>query len=195
MAKAMEPFFTTKGVGKGTGLGLSMVQGLTVQSGGAMKISSAPGKGTTVTLWLPRARTEDVAQPSATLSAPSVHDATRKLRILLVDDDALVSMNSAYMLMDLGHSVLEASSAARALELMESDAQFDVMVTDYAMPTMNGLDLATRIRRIKPKLPIVLATGYAELPPSAVFNFQRLAKPFTQKQLAETLEAALKAGN
>jgi PAS domain S-box-containing protein len=195
LAKAMEPFFTTKGVGKGTGLGLSMVQGLTVQSGGAMQISSAPGKGTVVTLWLPRARTEDFAQPSATLSTQGIDDACRKLRILLVDDDALVSMNSAYMLMDLGHSVLEASSAARALELMESDAQFDVMVTDYAMPKMNGLDLASRIRRIKPKLPIVLATGYAELPPSTMISFQRLAKPFTQKELAEALESALKAGN
>jgi CheY-like chemotaxis protein len=195
LAKAMEPFFTTKGVGKGTGLGLSMVQGLTVQSGGAMQISSAPGRGTVVTLWLPRARTEDVAQPSATLSTPDIHDPCRKLRILLVDDDALVSMNSAYMLMDLGHSVLEASSAARALELMESDAQFDVLVTDYAMPTMNGLDLATRIRRINPNLPIVLATGYAELPPIAVIGFQRLAKPFTQKELAEALEAALKVGS
>jgi PAS domain S-box-containing protein len=193
LAKAMEPFFTTKGVGKGTGLGLSMVQGLTVQSGGAMQISSALGKGTVVTLWLPRARTEDAVQPSAALSTSGIHDACRKLQILLVDDDALVSMNSAYMLMDLGHSVVEASSAARALELIESDAQFDVMVTDYAMPTMNGLDLATRIRQIKPKLPIVLATGYAELPPSAVISFQRLAKPFTQKELAETLEAALKA--
>jgi PAS domain S-box-containing protein len=192
LAKAMEPFFTTKGVGKGTGLGLSMVQGLTVQSGGAMQISSAPGKGTVVTLWLPRAQTEDAAQPPATLSTPGIHDACRKLRILLVDDDALVSMNSAYMLMDLGHSVVEASSAAHALELTESDPQFDIMVTDYAMPTMNGLDLATRIRRIKPKLPIVLATGYAELPPSAMISFQRLAKPFTQKELAETLEAALK---
>jgi PAS domain S-box-containing protein len=192
LAKAMEPFFTTKGVGKGTGLGLSMVQGLTVQSGGAMQISSALGKGTVVTLWLPRARIEDAVQPSAALSTSGIHDACRKLQILLVDDDALVSMNSAYMLMDLGHSVVEASSAARALELIESDAQFDIMVTDYAMPTMNGLDLATRIRRIKPKLPIVLATGYAELPPSAVISFQRLAKPFTQKELAETLEAALK---
>jgi signal transduction histidine kinase len=116
LAKAIEPFFTTKGVGKGTGLGLSMVQGLTVQSGGAMQISSAPGKGTVVTLWLPPARTEDVAQPSATLSTPGIRDACHKLRVLLVDDDALVSMNSAYMLMDLGHSVVEASSAARALD-------------------------------------------------------------------------------
>jgi PAS domain S-box-containing protein len=195
LAKAMEPFFTTKGVGKGTGLGLSMVQGLTVQSGGAMQISSALGKGTAVTLWLPPARTEDVAQPSATLSTPGIEDACRKLRVLLVDDDALVSMNSAYMLMDLGHSVMEASSAARALELMESDPQFDVMVTDYAMPRMNGLDLATRIRQIKPKLPIVLATGYAELPARAVISFQRLAKPFTQKELADALAATLKAGN
>jgi CheY-like chemotaxis protein len=106
-----------------------------------------------------------------------------------------VSMNSAYMLMDLGHSVLEASSAARALELMESDAQFDVMVTDFAMPRMNGLDLATRIREMKPRMPIVLATGFAELPPGAAISFQRLAKPFTQRELAEALETALRAGN
>jgi PAS domain S-box-containing protein len=194
LAKAMEPFFTTKGVGKGTGLGLSMVQGLTVQSGGAMQIQSSPGRGTVVTLWLPRAR-EDVAQPPAMLSTPGIQGAGRKLRILLVDDDALVSMNSAYMLMDLGHSVLEASSAARALELMESDAQFDVMVTDFAMPRMNGLDLATRIREMKPRMPIVLATGFAELPPGAAISFQRLAKPFTQRELAEALETALRAGN
>ena len=111
--------------------------------------------------------------------------------ILLVDDDSLVSMNTAYMLMDLGHSVLEAPSAAHALQLLETDAQFDVVVTDYAMPGMNGLDLATRIRRLKPKLPIVLATGYAELPPHATLEFPRVGKPYTQEELAEALETAL----
>ena len=195
LAKAMEPFFTTKGVGKGTGLGLSMVQGLTVQSGGAMRISSAPGEGTVVMLWLPQARTEDVALPSAPLSKPDMQDDGRKLRILLVDDDALVSMNSAHMLMDLGHTVVEASSAVRALALLESGALFDVMITDYAMPSMNGLDLAIRVRQVHPKLPIVLATGYAELPAHAGASFRRLAKPFTEQQLAAALEGALNVGN
>jgi CheY-like chemotaxis protein/two-component sensor histidine kinase len=190
LAKAMEPFFTTKGIGKGTGLGLSMVHGLTAQSGGAMHISSQVGKGTLVTLWLPRARQEDVPQSVASQPA-AAEAASRKLRVLLVDDDSLVSMNTAYMLMDLGHSVLEAPSAAHALQLLETDAQFDIVVTDFAMPGMNGLDLATRIRRMKPKLPVVLATGYAELPPHATLDFPRVGKPYTQEELAEALEAAL----
>jgi CheY-like chemotaxis protein len=176
LAKAMEPFFTTKGIGKGTGLGLSMVHGLTAQSGGAMHISSQLGKGTVVTLWLPRARQEDVPQMPASQMPPAAEIASRKLRVLLVDDDSLVSMNTAYMLMDLGHSVLEAPSAAHALQLLETDAQFDVVVTDFAMPGMNGLDLATRIRRLRPRLPVVLATGYAELPPHAMLEFPRVGK-------------------
>jgi CheY-like chemotaxis protein len=172
LAKAMEPFFTTKGIGKGTGLGLSMVHGLTAQSGGAMHISSQLGKGTVVTLWLPRARQEDVPQSVASQMPAAAEAASRKLRVLLVDDDSLVSMNTAYMLMDLGHSVLEAPSAAHALQLLETDAQFDIVVTDFAMPGMNGLDLATKIRGIKPKLPVVLATGYAELPPTLRSTFR-----------------------
>jgi PAS domain S-box-containing protein len=191
LAKAMEPFFTTKGIGKGTGLGLSMVHGLTAQSGGAMHISSQLGKGTVVTLWLPRARHEDVPQSAANQMPGAPETGTRKLRVLLVDDDSLVSMNTAYMLMDLGHSVLEAPSGAHALQLLETDAQFDIVVTDFAMPGMNGLDLATKIRRIKPKLPVVLATGYAELPPHATLDFPRVGKPYTQEELAEALDAAL----
>jgi CheY-like chemotaxis protein len=189
LVKAMEPFFTTKGIGKGTGLGLSMVHGLTAQSGGAMHIASQLGKGTVVTLWLPRARLEDIPQSSDRDMKPATEAQGRRLRILLVDDDALVSMNTAYLLMDLGHSVLEAPSAAHALELLESNAKFDVVITDYAMPGMNGLDLATRIQRLKPTLPIILATGYAELPPRAAIGFRRLGKPFTQEALAEALEA------
>ncbi len=191
LAKAMEPFFTTKGIGKGTGLGLSMVQGLTAQSGGATRIESQSGKGTVVHLWLPRARREDLPSAIIETPPPSV-EMGRQLRILLVDDDSLVSMNTAYMLMDLGHSVLEAPSAAHAIKLLETDALFDVMITDYAMPGMTGLDLATRVKQFKPKLPIVLATGYAELPPHASIGFPRLDKPYTQEQLAEALDAAIR---
>ncbi|ABD90125.1 PAS domain S-box protein [Rhodopseudomonas palustris] len=192
LAKAMEPFFTTKGLGKGTGLGLSMVQGLTAQSGGAMTMSSELGDGTVVNLWLPRARREDMIHP-ATALAPLARDAaSQQLRILLVDDDPLVRMNTAYLLMDLGHSVMEAQSGAQALQLLGSDARFDVLLTDYAMPGMTGLDLATRVKIVKPKLPIVLATGYAELPPDALLGFPRLGKPYTQEQLAESLEAAIR---
>jgi len=189
LAKALEPFFTTKGIGKGTGLGLSMVHGLTVQSGGAMHITSKPGKGTAVHLWLPRARREDV-RPVSEQPIIVAQDGSRGLRILLVDDDPLVSMNTAYILMDLGHSVLEAPSGAHALRVLETDSQFDVVITDYAMPGMTGLDLATQISQIRPLMPIIIATGYAELPLNATFGFPRLSKPYTQHQLAEALENA-----
>jgi CheY-like chemotaxis protein len=191
LAKAMEPFFTTKGVGKGTGLGLSMVHGLAAQSGGAMHISSELGKGTVVTLWLPRAGREDVVQAPVHQAQPSAQIASRELKILLVDDDALVSMNTVDMLTDLGHSVLEASSGAHALRLLESGAEFDVVVTDYAMPGMNGLDLAAAIKRVNSALPLILATGYAELPPDAPLEFPRLGKPYTQEELAQALQTAL----
>ena len=193
LAKAMEPFFTTKGPGKGTGLGLSMVHGLAAQAGGAVRISSRLGEGTVVTLWLPRARPEDVRQ-EVTLQTPAAEVGGRSLRVLVVDDDVLVSMNAADMLMDLGHSVVEAGSGAQALQVLQSDDRFDAMLTDYAMPGMNGLDLATKIRRTKPDLPIVLATGYADLAPHATtLSFPRLAKPYTQQELAKVLEAAVGA--
>jgi PAS domain S-box-containing protein len=190
LAKAMEPFFTTKGIGKGTGLGLSMVQGLMAQSGGAMHITSEQGKGTVVNLWLPRARHEDVRPTAEPTLVPTSHDRSRGSRILLVDDDSLVSMNTAYMLMDLGHSVTEVPSGADALRVLETDSRFDVVITDYAMPGMTGLDLATKIREVRPHLPIIIATGYAELPPHATLGFPRLNKPYSQAQLDEALQAA-----
>ena len=189
LARAQEPFFTTKGIGKGTGLGLSMVQGFTAQSGGAMRIGSEPGKGTTVALWLPRARKGPAA---AGLETPAVQPIeARSLRVLLVDDDILVSMGAADMLLDLGHSVTEAQSGAHALKLLESDLRFDVVVTDYAMPGMNGFELAQRIKGSHPRLPIVLATGYAELPADRSIEFGHLSKPYTAKDLTAALERAV----
>jgi len=190
LAKAMEPFFTTKGVGKGTGLGLSMVQGLAAQSGGGLTISSTPGKGTTISLWFPCARREDIQTAPEKPAQIKVEDRSRGSRILLVDDDPLVSMNTAYMLMDLGHSVLEAPSGPNALRVLETDAQFDVIITDYAMPGMTGLDLAEKIKQLRPKIPIIIATGYAELPPGATLEFPRLSKPYSQQELCEALERA-----
>jgi CheY-like chemotaxis protein len=191
LARAMEPFFTTKGIGKGTGLGLSMVHGLAAQSGGAMHISSQLGAGTVVSIWLPQARLEDVPHELVDQKSTPSENTNRRLRILLVDDDSLVRMNTVYMLMDLGHSVLEAPSGAHALHLLESDDRFDVVVTDYAMPGMNGLDLGTKIRSFSPKLPIILATGYAEITAPKTIEFPRLAKPYTQAALAEALTRAL----
>jgi PAS domain S-box-containing protein len=191
LARAQEPFFTTKGIGKGTGLGLSMVHGFTAQSGGTMRIKSELGKGTAVTLWLPRAK-EHSEELSATKEVQAVRPAEfRSLRVLLVDDDVLVSMGAADMLVDLGHSVTEAPSAADALKLLQSGPAFDIVVTDYAMPGMNGLDLALRIKEINPRLPIILATGYAELPSDRGVQFGHLSKPYSEKALAAALETAL----
>jgi PAS domain S-box-containing protein len=189
LARAQEPFFTTKGIGKGTGLGLSMVQGFTVQSGGAMRIQSEPGRGTKVTLWLPRAR-EGLKgpRPEAEIVRPAE---ARSLRVLLVDDDILVSMGAADMLLDLGHSVTEAQSGAHALKILETHPPFDIVVTDYAMPGMNGFELAQQIKRSNPRLPIILATGYAELPTDRSIEFGHLSKPYTADALAGALEKAV----
>jgi PAS domain S-box-containing protein len=189
LARAQEPFFTTKGIGKGTGLGLSMVHGFTAQSGGTMRIRSQPGKGTSVTIWLPRAKEgSKAANVDIPLAQPKE---ARSLRVLLVDDDILVSMGAADMLLDLGHSVTEAQSGPHALKLLESDAPFDLVVTDYAMPGMNGFELAQRVKERNPKIPIILATGYAELPADRSIEFGHLSKPYTSKDLAAALEKAV----
>jgi PAS domain S-box-containing protein len=189
LARAQEPFFTTKGIGKGTGLGLSMVQGFTAQSGGAMRIRSEPGEGTKVTLWLPRAK-EGSKAPSPEVRSAQPGE-VRSLRVLLVDDDILVSMAAADMLLDLGHSVTEAQSGLQALKLLEQDSAYDVIVSDYAMPGMNGFDLAQRIKASYPKLPIVLATGYAELPAHRTIEFEHLPKPYKASDLASALTKVL----
>jgi len=185
LAKAREPFFTTKGPGKGTGLGLSMVQGLAIQSGGALRIRSKAGEGTTVDLWLPKSDAE--AQPETTIArraAPS----RRHFSVLLVDDDALVRMGTVDMLEDLGHTVTEAGSAAEALTILQAGAQVDVVITDQAMPGMRGTELASQLRDKYPALPVVLATGYAELPNGEGPGLPRLSKPFRQEDIAAILD-------
>jgi PAS domain S-box-containing protein len=189
LARAQEPFFTTKGVGKGTGLGLSMVHGFAAQSGGTMRIKSQPGRGTAVTIWLPQA-TEGSRTASVDTSLTEPKKA-KSLRVLLVDDDILVSMGAADMLLDLGHSVTEAQSGPQALKLLETDGTFDIVVTDYAMPGMNGFEFAQRVKERNPRLPIILATGYAELPASRSFEFGHLPKPYTAEDLAAALEKAV----
>jgi CheY-like chemotaxis protein len=198
-AKAAEPFFTTKGVGKGTGLGLSMVHGLTVQSGGVMKLSSQLGSGTTVQLWFPRApsseriATEPVPIPLLALEAPEPTLA-KHYAVLVVDDDGLVGAGTAAMVEDLGHQVTTALSAARALEVLQTSPQkIDIVITDYAMPGMTGLELAEEIKRSFPGTAVILATGYAELPNGAqIFSdTPRLSKPFRQSELAAALETII----
>jgi CheY-like chemotaxis protein len=193
LAKATEPFFTTKGPGKGTGLGLSMVHGLAAQSGGLLLISSQLNTGTKVELWLPRASTVPMVlarTPDALGSRP----ATRPCVVLIVDDDALVMTGTAAMVQDLGHTTLEAHSGAEALDMLTGGAQVDVVLTDHAMPSMTGLQLAECIQGLFPQLPIILATGYAELPGDpASLGIQRLSKPCTQLEIAGAIHRAVRS--
>jgi PAS domain S-box-containing protein len=182
LLRATEPFYTTKGPGKGTGLGLSMVHGLAEQLGGRLHLASTPGKGTTASLWLPVIDEPKPAAPEAPPKPPVPEIAP--LRILAVDDDALVLTNTAAMLEDRGHRVAVAYSANEARELLKRET-FDLLITDQGMPGMTGAELIEEVQRLYPDLPIVLATGYAELPSGAALSVPRIAKPFRQEQLLE----------
>jgi CheY-like chemotaxis protein len=185
LARAVEPFFSTKGIGKGTGLGLSMVHGLASQLEGALTITSSPGQGTTVDLWLPIspfAAEEDEPSTNPT-SAPRTRG-----RALLVDDEDLVRMSTADMLMDLGYEVVEARSAEEALQIVGEGLHPDLVVTDHLMPGMSGVDLARDLRHRWPELPVLIVSGYAEVEGLAP-GFQRLTKPFRSAELAASLTA------
>jgi CheY-like chemotaxis protein/two-component sensor histidine kinase len=191
LARATEPFFTTKGVGKGTGLGLSMVQGFAEQLSGRLELKSRKGEGTTAKIWLPVAEGKTARQPILDCPMPDV-EANRPLTVLAVDDDALVLMNTTAMLEDMGHRVVEAMSGAEALDLIRSTPDLDVVVTDYAMPRMTGRELIAAVHAHRPGLPIILATGYAELPLGDEVNALRLPKPFGQAELARAIAQAAK---
>jgi PAS domain S-box-containing protein len=187
LKRAVEPFFSSKPLGKGTGLGLSMVHGLAVQLGGALQLSSTVGKGTVATLVLPVA----TAQPEAESRPPAAHKINRSAVILFVDDDPLIAMSTMEMLEDLGHQVIGANSGLHALDILRSEQQIDLMMTDHVMPGMTGIELAAASREVRPTLPILLATGYAELPEGAQLDLPRLAKPYHQDQLRDRLDQLL----
>jgi len=115
------------------------------------------------------------------------NDGKRRLTLLFVDDDFLISLSTAALLEDLGHEVVKASSGAGALEVLKSGKPVDLMITDYAMPGMTGVQLAEAARQLRPGLPILLATGYADLPARTKMDLPRLSKPYQQKQLAERI--------
>ena len=189
LASAMDPFFTTKGVGKGTGLGLSMVHGFIEQLGGRFVLKSLKDKGTTAELWIPVAAAGSVAQPVAEeQAAPPVP----RLCVLVVDDDSLVLTSTCLLLEDLGHRVISAASGTQALAMFDSKQAIDLVITDMAMPQMNGAQLAQAIRIIKPNLPIILATGYAERLEGFATRLPRLSKPFTQLNLVEIIASTMK---
>ena len=187
LKKAIEPFFSSKPLGKGTGLGLSMVHGLAVQLGGALQLSSTVGKGTTATLILPVATAAPEAQSPAHVAAK----VNRSAVILFVDDDPLIAMSTMEMLEDLGHRVIGANSGMHALDIIKSEQPIDLMMTDHVMPGMTGIELAAASREVRPSLPILLATGYADLPEGAQLDLPRLAKPYHQDQLRDRLDQLL----
>ncbi len=190
LKRATEPFFTTKGVGEGTGLGLSMVLGFAEQSGGTLQLRSRPGKGTTAEIWLRAAGAEGAPRPAAEpVAQEALPPMPKRLRILAVDDDALVLMNTVAMLEELGHGVTAAYSAREAIDAMQVQ-RFDLVVTDHAMPQMTGAQLAGHIRDTQPAMPILLATGYAEIPPGPGQSLPRLSKPFSLGDLASAVSRA-----
>jgi len=188
LSRAMEPFFTTKGVGKGTGLGLSMVHGLAEQSGGRLVLQSELGKGTSAALWLPVAEAplDGVIEPAAAEEQTQ----SRPLTVLAVDDDELVLMNTVALLEDVGHTVFEARSGDEALDIFRREPGIDLIITDQAMPGMTGLQLAEAVLAERAGLPIILATGYGELPAGANPALRKLPKPFSQADLARAVAAA-----
>jgi PAS domain S-box-containing protein len=184
LSRAVEPFFSTKELGKGTGLGLSMVHGLASQLGGGFKLTSTPSQGTRVDLWLPAA-SERPSTPLTSCSDESPQGLP-PLSILLVDDEQLVRVATAEMLRELGHAVIEATSGADALTKL-ARGDFDVVVTDYSMPRMNGAELALRIRESRPDMPLLLVTGYSG-PAQEASSLPRLDKPFRRAELAAAIQ-------
>ena len=196
LARASEPFFTTKPEGKGTGLGLAMVRGFAEQSGGALHIDSAPGQGTTVSLWLPVA---DAELPVATtVTAPQAGESAA--RVLLVDDEMIVRQVTAEGLRAAGFVVVTtAGSAVEALALLQGDGAVDILVSDLSMPEMNGIALIREAQRRQPGLPAVLLTGFAtdatELAMGHALTaaYSLLRKPIETRALADRV-AVLLAG-
>jgi signal transduction histidine kinase/ActR/RegA family two-component response regulator len=190
-AKVFEPFFTTKEVGKGSGLGLSQVLGFAKQSGGGVCIESRPGAGTCVHIYLPRAQTE-LADPVSAPIRRGVAQALHGLTILLIDDDNAVREVTRAMLEDLGYRILEAGSGGAALDLIERERKIDLMVADFAMPGMNGAELARLAQAKRPTLPVLFVTGFADRTALAgVSEAQIVSKPFIDDELAHKVRLAL----
>lgn len=179
LARAVEPFFSTKRLGEGTGLGLSMVHGLAAQSGGRLELHSRPGEGVRAELWLPAAEAPAV---EARAEAPAAGTNGAPLSVMLVDDEDLVRAVTAEMLAELGCQVTQARNAEEALARFRSGAIADAVVTDFLMPGMRGSELAAAVRAERPDLPVLVITGYADKA-GEIDAYDRLNKPFRKADL------------
>jgi PAS domain S-box-containing protein len=204
LAHACEPFFTTKSVGAGSGLGLSMAKGFAEQSGGGIGIDSAPGRGTTVTLWLPEARVEASAPAAAVVPPVLVADpepvgAPPRARVLLVDDEDAVREVLTMQLEDFGFGVLSAAGGAEALALLAAGEAVDILITDLSMPGMDGLAVIRAVQDRLPGLPALLLTGYAgdgaalAVGGAVSGSFSLLRKPVSAANLVDRMQALLAA--
>ena len=190
LAKVFEPFFTTKEVGKGSGLGLSQVFGLAKQSGGGVRIDSTPGEGASVEVFLPRA-SGSVLPETRSQAAGTIRSA-RNLSVLLVDDDSAVREVTAGILHDLGYRVIEAGSGGAALDILDSQSDIDLLLVDFAMPGMNGAEVAREVHARRPGLPVLFVTGYADTEALASAGDDGiLRKPFMEEDLAAKLRTVI----
>jgi PAS domain S-box-containing protein len=192
LAKAVEPFFTTKGVGRGTGLGLSMVVGMAEQCGGKLVLHSAKGEGVTAEIWLPVAAAQsDASEPAG--KADRIERFLEPITILTVDDDEIVLINTAAMLTDMGHTVIQARSGQEALRILAKN-RVDLLITDFAMPGMTGAELISAAQAGWPETTALMVSGYAEIPEGAALGAPRLAKPFRPHQLAAAIAETVSPG-
>ncbi|MFK2889554.1 ATP-binding protein [Dyella flagellata] len=190
MRRAVEPFFTTKTTGQGTGLGLSMVHGFAAQLGGDFSLTSEPGHGTTASLWLP-ASTEPMTDEPARIAVKAELRRVPATPVLLVDDEELVRLGTAEMLSDAGYVVQQVASGHEALAMLAKDIEVKVLITDYAMPGMTGVELAHRVNQLRPTLPVLMITGFAAMDGQAIGELPRLSKPFRQIELVDTVASLL----
>ena len=193
LAKAFEPFFTTKEIGKGSGLGLSQVLGFAKQSGGGMRIETRAGEGTSVKVYLPRA--ENFGSEATVVSVGAARSNRQGAIILLVDDDSAVRDVTASILEDLGYVVLKLGSGGAALDLLDRQSNVDLVLLDFAMPGMSGVEVARQVQFKHPAIPILFVTGYADKNALRDVGEERIIKkPFIGEELAQKVNAALVKG-
>ncbi|WP_145142086.1 hybrid sensor histidine kinase/response regulator [Pseudomonas duriflava] len=195
LAKAFEPFFTTKEVGKGSGLGLAQVFGFAKQSGGGVRIETQEGVGTEVMVFLPRADVPlDERLADESFDTENTSGGPQRT-ILVVDDDHAVREVTSTWLKELGYQVIEAQNGFAALAQLEGNANIDLLLADFAMPGMNGAELAQNLRQRKRDIPVVFITGYAELGELDERLYFIVPKPFREEELAHKIQSALKGSS